>query len=125
MSLDANSLAEGPDAIRIRGLTFYEHGETPGLGGEVDNPRWREQWRDDKRLYDENWDVRMRVAKGAVDADDPQADFRVDGLSGATITANGVTNMIEFWFGDRGFRPFLKYAHQQPRLLSAKGGNDG
>ena len=125
ISLDAASISEGPDSIMIRGLTYYEHGETPGLGGEVDNPRWKEKWREDKRLYDENWDVRMRVAKGSVDSDDPQAEFKVDGLSGATITANGVTNMISFWFGENGFRPLLKNAHEQPEMLKAEGGSDG
>jgi Na+-transporting NADH:ubiquinone oxidoreductase subunit C len=125
MSLDAQSISEGPAAIMIRGLTYYEHGETPGLGGEVDNPRWKAQWRDDKRLYDDEWNVRMQVAKGTVSSDDPQVDFRVDGLSGATITANGVTNMLEFWFGEKGFQPFLQNAYEQPDLLSAEGGNDG
>ena len=32
------------DLKTVRGFTFYEHGETPGLGGEVDNPRWKATW---------------------------------------------------------------------------------
>ena len=33
------------DLETIRGLTYYEHKETPGLGGEVDNPRWKSLWK--------------------------------------------------------------------------------
>ena len=37
-------VAMDADLETIRGLTFYQHGETPGLGGEVDNPRWKALW---------------------------------------------------------------------------------
>jgi len=123
ISLDARSISEGPDAIAVRGLTYYEHGETPGLGGEVDNPIWKEKWRTGKEIYDNEWNVRLRVAKGSVDADDPQAEYKVDGLSGATITANGVTNMLQYWFGDHGFLPLLKNASQRPEMLTDEGGD--
>jgi Na+-transporting NADH:ubiquinone oxidoreductase subunit C len=125
LSLDAASIAQSPEEISVRGITYYEHGETPGLGGEVDNPRWKDKWREDKRVYDADWKVLLRVERGAVDPDDEQAEYKVDGLSGATITANGVTNMIAYWFGDHGFKPFLKNAHDRPAMLAAEGGNDG
>ena len=77
----------------------------------MDNPLWKEKWRQGKRIYDEQWNVRLQVIKGSVDSTDDQAEYQVDGLSGATITSNGVTNMLEYWFGDHGFGPFLRKAH--------------
>lgn len=121
IALDAASIREGPSAITIRGLTYYKHGETPGLGGEVDNPRWKEIWRTGKQVYDANWNVGLRVVKGEVNANDTRAEYKVDGLSGATITSNGVTNMIHYWFGPHGFRPFLENLHRQPQLLEGAG----
>lgn len=95
------------DANTIMGLGFYEHGETPGLGGEIDNPRWQANW-EGKKVYDEDGEVAFTVLKGSVDSSSPRAQYQVDGLSGATLTARGVHNMMQFWMGDKGFRPFLK-----------------
>ena len=93
------------DGQTIRGITFYEHGETPGLGGEVDNPRWKGLWLG-RQIYDKEGNVAIRVVKGT--AGTPEADpFRVDGLSGATLTSNGVSYTLAFWLGDEGFGPFL------------------
>ena len=77
------------DLTTVRGLSFYEHGETPGLGGEINNPRWLALW-PGKRVYDDTGDVRIRVVKGVVDPNSADAKFGVDGISGATITADGV-----------------------------------
>lgn len=93
------------DANTIAGLGFYEHGETPGLGGEVDNPRWKSQW-PGKQVYREG-DVEIALKKGAVDRSSPDAQWQVDGLSGATLTSRGVTNLLQFWMGENGFGPFL------------------
>ncbi|HAK56465.1 MAG: Na(+)-translocating NADH-quinone reductase subunit C [Vicinamibacterales bacterium] len=89
----------------VQGLTFYEHGETPGLGGEVDNPRWKASWRG-RRPFDDAFEPDLTVIKGRAGppADDPH---RVDGLSGATMTSRGVAYLIEFWLGDDGFGPYL------------------
>jgi len=125
VALDARAIGLGPADITVSGLNFYEHSETPGLGGEVDNPRWQDKWRQDKRVYDDQWNVRLRVMKGEVAFNDPQAAYKVDGLSGATLTANGVTNMIAYWFGEQGFRPFLQNAYQRPEMLAAEGGGNG
>lgn len=94
------------DLETVRGLTYYEHKETPGLGGEVDNPRWKSLWPGRKAFGDDGM-VRLAVIKGAAGpvADDP---YRVDGLAGATITSRGVTNMLRFWLGENGFGPFLE-----------------
>lgn len=99
-------LALEPDGRTVVGLTFYEHAETPGLGGEVDNPNWRAQW-PGKEVYDEDGNVAITVVKGSVDADDPERQHKVDGLAGATLTARGVQNLLRFWLGDMGFKPFL------------------
>lgn len=98
-------VALGSDGTTIRGLTFYSHGETPGLGGEVDNPSWKAKW-PDRKVFDDEWKLVIKVIKGP--AGPPEEDpYRVDGLSGATITSNGVTNLLRFWFGEQGFGPFL------------------
>lgn len=99
-------LALEPDAKTVVGLTFYEHAETPGLGGEIDNPAWRALW-PGKEIYDDNGDVAISVVKGSVDSSDPDSEHKVDGLSGATLTGRGVQNLLRFWLGDKGFKPFL------------------
>lgn len=101
IALDMSAAAEGPQAIAVKGLSFYEHGETPGLGGEVENPLWTAKW-PGKRVYDDAWNVQIEVSKTAT------SDYQVDALSGATITSNGVTSMLQFWLGEHGFGPYLK-----------------
>ncbi|KAF0809442.1 Na(+)-translocating NADH-quinone reductase subunit C [Alcanivorax sp. S71-1-4] len=96
-----------PDAETVKGLVFYEHAETPGLGGEVDNPRWRGIW-EGKALFDEQGNVAIQVIKGSVDGSTPDAEHKVDGLSGATLTSNGVSNLVRFWVGENGFGPYLE-----------------
>lgn len=100
------------DANTVYGLRFYEHAETPGLGGEVDNARWRQQWRG-KKLFDESGDIRVDVVQGNVDAGSPEAVYQVDGLSGATLTSRGVENLLRYWMGPDGFRPYLERLRQQ------------
>ena len=95
-------LAMEGDGETVVGLGFYEHKETPGLGAEVDNPAWKRQWTG-KQLYDDSGALAIRVAKGRVDAQGAGASHQVDGLSGATLTSRGVTNMLQFWLGDKGF----------------------
>ncbi len=96
------------DLNTVAGLGFYTHGETPGLGGEIDNPRWKKMWVG-KTIYDENGNVVAKVKKGIVNPEiAAEKQHQVDGLSGATLTSNGVSNLIKFWLGDNGFAPFLK-----------------
>ena len=94
------------DLNTVAGLGFYEHGETPGLGGEVDNPLWKDNW-PGKKIYGEDGEVQLTVIKGSVDKSRPEAIHQVDGLSGATLTTRGVDNLIEFWMGENGFGKFL------------------
>jgi Na+-transporting NADH:ubiquinone oxidoreductase subunit C len=94
------------DLNTVAGLGFYQHGETPGLGGEVDNPRWRSQW-EGKELFNDNGELAIQVVKGGVDPQSPRADHQVDALAGATLTSNGVNNLLHFWLGENGFGPFI------------------
>ena len=94
------------DANTIAGLGFYEHGETPGLGGEVDNPRWKSLW-PGKEVYRDG-EAAIGLIKGSVDTSSSDARWEIDGLSGATLTSRGVSNLVQFWLGDNGFAPFLK-----------------
>jgi Na+-transporting NADH:ubiquinone oxidoreductase subunit C len=98
-------LALEADARTIAGITFYEHGETPGLGGEVENPRWQASWKG-RKAFDDSGRVRVRVVKGAV-GPAPADPYRVEGLSGATITSRGVSSTLLFWLGPDGFGRFL------------------
>ncbi len=95
------------DMNTVVGLGYYEHGETPGLGGEVDNPKWKAIW-PGKKIYDNDGKVSLSVVKGVVDTAAPEADYKVDGLSGATLTSQGVSNMIHFWLSDLGYATFLE-----------------
>jgi NADH:ubiquinone oxidoreductase, Na(+)-translocating, C subunit len=94
------------DFSTVIGLGFYEHAETPGLGGEIDNPNWKALWKG-KEVYDAQGKAVIGLAKGAVDSSDPEASHKVDGLSGATLTSRGVTHLVQYWLGDNGFGPFL------------------
>ncbi|MBM6551921.1 Na(+)-translocating NADH-quinone reductase subunit C [Marinomonas ostreistagni] len=94
------------DYSTIVGFGFYQQAETPGLGGEVDNPNWKALW-EGKEVYNENNEPVIRLAKGSVDPNEPDAEHKVDGLSGATLTSRGVTNLVQYWFGEESFGPFL------------------
>jgi len=89
------------DFNTVSGITYYEHKETPGLGAEVDNVDWKKSWIG-KKIYQDN-QVALTVIKGKVANDDPSKLYKVDGLSGATITGRGVSNMINYWFGNSGY----------------------
>ncbi len=94
------------DLNTVAGFGFYEHGETPGLGGEVDNPRWLAQW-PGKQMFDANGKPVLHIVKGGVDPGAPGAIHQVDGLAGATLTSKGVDNLLQFWLGEQGFGPYL------------------
>ena len=94
------------DLKTVSGFGFYSHAETPGLGGEVDNAKWKASWIG-KAVYGDDGQVKVKVIKGAVDPSSPNAIYEVDGLSGATLTSVGVSNLVQFWLGKNGFGPFL------------------
>ena len=96
------------DLNTVRGLIFYKHAETPGLGGEVDNLEWQNSWKG-KKIFDAANTVKLNLVKGGVD---PSAaanitQYQVDALAGATLTSRGIDNLLIFWFSDKGFKAFL------------------
>lgn len=99
-------LALDRDLQTITGITFYQHGETPGLGGEIDNPRWQHQW-PGKQAFDGEGRVAIEVLRGLVDAQSADAKHQVDGLAGATLTSRGVNYLVKYWLGDQGYGPLL------------------
>jgi Na+-transporting NADH:ubiquinone oxidoreductase subunit C len=100
------------DFSTVNGFAFYEHGETPGLGGEIDNPSWKKQW-PGKKIYDDAGNLRIEVLKGRVDKKSEDAIYQADGLAGATLTARGVSNLLKYWLGDNGYKPFLEKLKKQ------------
>ena len=78
------------DLATIRGVTFFDHQETPGLGGEASKP-WFQRNFQGQRLWRDGEPVTLRVVKGGAD---PGSDTEVDGMSGATITGNGIQRFV-------------------------------
>lgn len=105
-------LALEGDTRTIVGLKFYEHAETPGLGGEIDNAKWIAQWQG-KVAFDEQWQPNIQVVKGDVEPGKPGAEHKVEGLSGATLTSRGVMNLLQYWLSDQGFGPYLARLREQ------------
>lgn len=99
-------LALESDLQTVVGVGYYEHGETPGLGGEVDNPAWKELW-PGKKVFSESGVLALEVIKGKVSGATPGAEHKIDGLSGATLTTKGVDNMVKYWLGEEGFGTFI------------------
>ena len=99
-------LAVEPDGRTVRGLRFYEHAETPGLGDQVEKPDWLGQW-PGKQLYDASGAVRIEVVRGKV-IDSADAIYQVDGMSGATLTGRGISVFLRHWVGPEGFGPYLQ-----------------
>ncbi|MDG2915533.1 Na(+)-translocating NADH-quinone reductase subunit C [Bisgaard Taxon 10/6] len=90
------------DANTINGITYYEQGETAGLGGEIANPNWQKYFVG-KKLFNDTNEVALRVGKNA----SSDKEHGVDALSGATLTSNGVDGSFKYWFGPNGFGPYL------------------
>lgn len=105
-------LAVAGDGNTVRGITFTEHQETPGLGAEIDSPVWQARWRG-RRLRDDAGAVRIRVVQTPPAAGSPEAAFDVHGISGATRTGDGVSNLVRFWVGPDGFGPYLALLREE------------
>lgn len=95
------TLALDADLTTIAALTMIEQGETPGLGARVEEADWLDLWAG-KQVADESGRIVITVVRGAA-----TGIYEVDGISGATITSNGVSNMLKYWLGAHGFGPFL------------------
>ena len=115
LSLDA-------DGQTVQSINFYDQQETPGLGGEVVNPKWRALWKG-KKVYAESdqpslekgliseadiGEPALSLIKGSVDTTKAGSEYQVDGLAGATLTSTGVTNLVRYWTSNEGFAPYLK-----------------
>ena len=100
-------LALESDLQTVAGIGFYEHAETPGLGGEVDNPNWKASWVG-KQAYSAG-ELAISVVKGKVDLELAGSESQIDGLAGATLTTRGVNNIVQYWLGDQGFKPFITH----------------
>lgn len=96
-------VAVAADGQTVKGITYYDHGETPGLGDGIERPEWREMWIG-KKLFDQDGMPAIKVIKGHAPAG---SEHEIDGLSGATLTGNGVQHTFDFWMGPKGFGPFL------------------
>ncbi|MGP9636582.1 Na(+)-translocating NADH-quinone reductase subunit C [Psychrobacter sp. AOP3-A1-26] len=94
------------DMNTIKGISFYEHKETPGLGARIEEPKWRAMWTG-IHSYDESGDVATGVATSG------SRENWVDGISGATLTSRGVSNMIQFWLGEQGYKPYLDHVREE------------
>lgn len=110
-----------PDGQTVQSINFYDQAETPGLGGEVVNPKWRALWKG-KKVYAETDQPSMdkglieeadvgepaiALIKGSVDTEKAGSQYQVDGLAGATLTSNGVTNLVRYWMSQEGFSRYL------------------
>ncbi len=90
-------LALEADLETVRGMTFYAHGETPGLGAEIEQAWFQDNFVG-KKIYDAGALRTIQVVKGTVEnriQDPGERDYFVDGISGATITGRGVSNLLE------------------------------
>ena len=105
-------LAFGNDGATVKGFTVNRHAETPGLGGEIENRRWQAGWQG-KQVYGPKGTVALKVAKGRASDNEQEAIHQIDGLSGATLTGKGVSNLLRFWFGEHGYQPFLDKMRKQ------------
>lgn len=88
-------LALDTDTKTVKAINFYKHNETPGLGGEIQNPKWTATW--------EGKQLPVDIVKGTAGNN----VHKVDGLSGATLTSVGVDNTFKFWTSEKAFGPFL------------------
>ncbi|MEQ8860033.1 MAG: NADH:ubiquinone reductase (Na(+)-transporting) subunit C [Pseudomonadales bacterium] len=105
-------LALEPDLNTVAELIIYRHGETPGVGDRIEDPRWLAEWAG-KRLVDDAGDVRVTVVKN------PQAgNFQVHLISGASVTSEAVGGLIRRWAGPEGYGPLLQRLRRDPAALS-------
>ncbi len=105
-SLLSGYLALEGDAKTVVALTIADQAETPGIGTKILDPAWSGLWKG-KTAFAPDGTVRLHVASGKVDPASPDARHAVDGITGATRTTQGVTNMLRYWLGDHGFGPYL------------------
>lgn len=104
-------LAIEGDLVTAEGIAFYRHQETPGLGGEIENPRWRAQW-EGLRLFDDDGRPAVELVKSRAPEGSDARRHQVDMLAGATLTSRGVENLVNFWLSDLGYGAYLERLRQ-------------
>lgn len=115
-------LAIKPDADTVIGISWYDQKETPGLGANISEPEWQSLF-PGKKIFQEssggntdfaNAPLGITVVKGKVRdvlGDSPKSHSAVDGMAGATLTGNGVTDAYREVLA--AYRPFLIRLHEQ------------
>jgi len=88
-------LALETDLKTVKGISFYKHGETPGLGGEIENPSFQKNFSGKQILTAAGELVSVTVLKGKTRPNSPTLIHEVDGISGATLTSNGVNKLLK------------------------------
>ena len=111
-------LALEADLNTVAAATFYEHAETPGLGDQITRPDWLAQWQG-RQIYDAQGELRFAVSTGRVEPGSPAAQYEVDALTGATVTADAVTALVHYWLGPHGYQPLLNQLREQPPVQSS------
>jgi len=101
------------DLNTIAAAVFYEQNETPGLGDQITRPDWIAQWTG-RQIFDALGNPQFAVSEGAVEPGSPTALHQVDALTGATVTADAVTSLVQYWFGPHGYRDFLQSLRENP-----------
>jgi Na+-transporting NADH:ubiquinone oxidoreductase subunit C len=101
------------DLNTVAAMTFYEQTETAGLGDQVQSRRWLANWQG-RQIYGDAGDIRFRVASGPVAPDSPAAAHQVDAMTGATVTGDGVTRLIRYWFGPNGYATLINQLQARP-----------
>jgi Na+-transporting NADH:ubiquinone oxidoreductase subunit C len=94
-------LAMNGDMQTLAGIAITEQSETPGLGARIEEPLWQQSFAG-KQLFDATGSTRFLVARGPA-----RTDYEVDGITGATRTSNGITQMVRFWVGPNGYGPLM------------------
>lgn len=82
-------MAMKSDLATVAGIVFYDHAETPGLGGEIEKDFFQNRFKD-KKMYGAGVEQRFRILKLGQETD----DFSISGISGATMTCKGVERFI-------------------------------
>lgn len=89
----------------ITGIALDHKGETPGLGAEIATKKHQKLY-EGKKLFNKNGEfVSVSLVKGGVKPGDPDADYKVDAITGGTKTSDGVTAMLKTCLGR--YVPFI------------------
>ncbi|AUC55445.1 Na(+)-translocating NADH-quinone reductase subunit C [Sagittula sp. P11] len=98
--IDAILAVQG-DMNTVAGIAVTRHSETPGLGGRIEEASWQAGFAGTE-LRDDAGTVQFRVAQGTA-----TGPYEVDGITGATRTGRGMTQIVRFWLGPEGYGPLI------------------